>query len=365
MRKKKVLIVEDSLTVRTLLEHVIGNDPRLEVAASVGTAEEALRVMPAVRPDVISLDVRLPGMNGLDATRRIMSDHPTPIVIVSANVDGDDFKISMNALSAGAVTVVEKPVATTMQDYEALAERLCRQLAIMSDVHVIRQRHGRAGMAAAPTAGPAPTAARGQSRPPDYAAEPRGDYRVLGIVASTGGPSALVKLLGALGTDFPLPVVLVQHITPSFMAGFVSWLDEMVPLKVVAAEDGDIAIAGTVYVAPADRHLEVQGGRLKLVQGPAVSSQKPSGTVLLQSLARNYGRHALGVVLTGMGDDGASGLGAVRAAGGHTIAEDESTAVVYGMPAVAVRLGAACEELPLHEIGPRLLRLGGSSRIVP
>jgi two-component system chemotaxis response regulator CheB len=355
VRKKKVLIVEDSLTVRTLLEHVIGNDPRLEVAASVATAEEALRILPAVRPDVISLDVRLPGMNGLDATRRIMTDHPTPIVIVSANVDGDDFKISMNALSAGAVTVVEKPVATTMQDYEALAQRLCRQLAIMSEVHVIRQRHGR----------PVAPAARERSRPPEYPAEPRGDYRVLGVVASTGGPSALVKLLGALGPDFPLPIVLVQHITPSFMSGFVSWLNEMVPLRVVGAEDGDIAVAGTVYVAPADQHLEVHSGRLRLVQGPPVSSQKPSGTVLLRSLARNYGRHALAVILTGMGDDGAAGLGEVREAGGHTIAEDESTAVVYGMPAVAARLGAASEQLPLHEIGPRLLRLGGSPRAAP
>jgi len=356
VRRKKVLIVEDSLTARTLLEHIISNDPRLEVAASVATAEEALRILPAVRPDVISLDVRLPGMNGLDATRRIMSDHPTPIVIVSANVDGDDLNISMNALSAGAVTVVEKPVATTMKDYVALAERLCRQLAIMSEVHVIRQRRGHSAV----------PAARDRPRLAEFTVEPpRGDYRVLGVVASTGGPSALVKVLGALGADFPLPVVLVQHITPSFMSGFVDWLDEVVPLKVVAAGDGDIALAGTVYVAPADRHLEVHAGRLKLVQGPSVSSQKPSGTVLLRSLARSYGRHALAVILTGMGDDGAAGLGEIREAGGYTIAEDESTAVVYGMPAVAVRLGAASEQLPLHEIGPRLLRLGGPPRALP
>ena len=327
--------------MRTLLEHVIGNDPRLEVAASVGTAEEALRVMPTVRPDVISLDVRLPGMNGLDATRRIMSDHPTPIVIVSANVDGDDFKISMNALSAGAVTVVEKPVATTMQDYEALAERLCRQLAIMSDVRhppaPRPRRHGRGPGSAA--------AARGQSRPPDYPAEPRGDYRVLGIVASTGGPSALVKLLGALGADFPLPVVLVQHITPSFMAGFISWLDEMVPLKVAAAEDGGIAIAGTVYVAPADRHLEVHGGRLKLVQGPAVSSQKPSGTVLLQSLARSYGRHALGWSSPAWETTGRRAWPrCARPAAIHRGGQVDRRH--HGMPAVAVRLGGASEQLP-------------------
>lgn len=358
MGKKRVLIVEDSLTARTLLEHVIGNDPRLEVAASVATAEEALRVLPAVKPDVISLDIRLPGMNGLEATRLIMTDHPTPIVVVSANVDADDFKISMNALSAGAVTVVEKPASTTMQDYATLAERLCRQLAIMSEVHVIRQRHGR-------STAPAAVGSRERPRPVDGPVESRGDYRVLGLVASTGGPSALVKLLSALGADFSLPIVLVQHITPSFMAGFVAWLDDMVPLKVVAAEDGDIAVAGTVHVAPADRHLEVHGGRLRLVQGPPVSSQKPSGTVLLRSLARNYGRHALAVILTGMGDDGASGLSAVRDAGGHTIAEDESTAVVYGMPAVAVRLGAVSEQLPLYEIGPRLLGLSGPPRAAP
>lgn len=356
MQRKKVLIVEDSPTVRTLLEHIIGNDPRLEIVASVTSAEEAMRVLPHVKPDVISLDIRLPGMNGLEATRRIMAEHPTPIVVVSANVDADDFNISMNALSAGAVTVVEKPVATTMNEYVALAERLCRQLAIMSEVHVIRQRAAR-GQPYGPATRPQLAAAA--------LSEPIGDFRVLGVVASTGGPSALVKLLTALGSDYSLPIVLVQHITPSFMGGFVTWLNDTVPPKVVLAEGGQIAMPGVVYVAPADRHLEMQGGRFKLVQGPPVSSQKPSGTVLLQSLARSYGRHALGVVLTGMGDDGASGLGEMRRAGGHTIAEDESTAVVYGMPAVAARLGAACEQLPLHEIGPRLLQLSRSPRATP
>lgn len=355
MRRKKVLIVEDSATVRTLLEHIVGNDPRLEVVASVASAEEALSILPQVNPDVISLDIRLPGMNGLDATRRIMADHPTPIVVVSANVDADDFNISMNALSAGAVSVVEKPAAATMSEYVALAQRLCRQLAIMSEVHVIRQRSGHGlGRTSVPRTQQA-------EAPPG----PGGDYHVLGVVASTGGPSALVKLLTALGPDYPLPIVLVQHITPSFMSGFVTWLNDTVPPKVVLAENGQLAMPGVVYVAPADRHLEMQGGRFKLVQGPPVSSQKPSGTVLLQSLARSYGRHALGVVLTGMGDDGASGLGEMRRAGAHTIAEDESTAVVYGMPAVAARLGAAREQLPLHEIGPRLLQLGRSPRATP
>ena len=251
----------------------------------------------------------------------------------------------MEALRAGALTVLEKPVGTTHADYEALAERLCTQLVIMSQVKLVR-RHSRSN-----------SPARRAAIPRSLRAATAGAFKMLGIVCSTGGPSALVQLLGALGPDFPLPILLVQHMTASFIAGFASWLDTVCPFSVTVVKDGCIPAAGTVHMAPAERHLRLDGGRLRLDAGDPVSFQRPSGTVLFQSMARDLGAAALGVLLTGMGDDGASGLLDIRRAGGYTIAEDESTAVVYGMPAAAVRMGAVCESLPLPAIAPRVLEL--------
>jgi two-component system chemotaxis response regulator CheB len=341
MKRIRVLIVEDSKVIREFLEHIIGQDPRLEVAGAVGSAEEALRVLDRVSPDVISMDIRLPGMNGFEATLRIMSERPTPIVVVSASVESEDLLITMNALQAGALTVLEKPVGTTSAEYEALAERLCTQLAIMSQVKVVR-RHGGAK-----------PALRLQRPPVPH----RGSYRMLGIVSSTGGPSALVQLLGRLGPDFPLPIGLVQHITSSFLDGFASWLESVCPFSVVVVKDRVFPTRGRVYLATRDRHLRVKHGHLEADSGEPVCAQRPSGTVLFESMANAFSGEAVGVLLTGMGEDGARGLLRLRERGGYTIAEHESTAVVYGMPAEAVRLGAVCESLPLPEIAPRILEL--------
>lgn len=346
MRRIRVLIVEDSRVVRELLEHVIGQDLRLEVAGSAGSAEEALGLLPRVGADVISMDIRLPGMDGFEATRRIMAERPTPIVVVSASVESEDLKITMNALRAGALSVVEKPVGATHAEYEALAERLCTQLAIMSQVRVVRQRFERREWPGAQSAG----------RDSQRRWKPTA-FRAVGIAASTGGPNALVKLLGEWPLDFPLPILLVQHITASFLEGFTSWLGTVCPFAVQIARGGEIPRPGRVYVAPADRHLRLAENGLQVDGGEPVCFQRPSGTVLFQSMARSLGPQALGVLLTGMGEDGAEGLLEIRRAGGYTIAEDESTAVVYGMPAAAARQGAVCESLPLQAIGPRVLEL--------
>jgi two-component system chemotaxis response regulator CheB len=341
MEKIRVLIVEDSKVIREFLEHIIGADPRLEIVGSVGTAEEALLILDRVSPDVISMDIRLPGMNGFEATQRIMAERPTPIVVVSASVEKEDLGITMNALEAGALTVLEKPVGTSSAEYEALAERLCTQLAIMSQVKVVRRR------------GPVRLTHRFE-RPRVHLP---GHYRMLGIVASTGGPSALIQLLGALRSDFPLPILLVQHIASSFLEGFAGWLESVCPFSVVIVRDRVVPARGTVYVAAQDRHLRLGREGLQVDAGDPVCAQRPSGTVLFESMAKTLGAGALGVLLTGMGDDGAEGLLQIRKAGGHTLAEDESTAVVYGMPAAAVHLGAVRESLPLHAIGPRILEL--------
>jgi two-component system chemotaxis response regulator CheB len=344
------MIVEDSRVVREFLQHLIGRDDRLQVVAAVKSAEEALQVIRQASPDVISMDIRLPGMNGFEATRRIMAERPTPIVVVAASVDAEDLKISMNALRAGALAVMEKPVGTTRAEYESLAAQLCTRLAIMSHVNVIRQRFQ-----------PQPAPASAARRSGRAAAAPRRGsvdaIRMVGIVASTGGPSALERLLNSMTPAPPVPIALVQHITASFHDAFVAWLGDVCPLPVVEAADGQKPRPGVVHVAPADRHLRVQRECFRLERGEPVCLQRPSGTVLLESIAESFAAHSLGVLLTGMGDDGAAGLRAIRDAGGHTIAEDESTAVVYGMPAAAVRIGAVCESLPLDEIGPRVLEL--------
>jgi two-component system, chemotaxis family, protein-glutamate methylesterase/glutaminase len=348
MKRIRVLIVEDSNVIREFLEYIIGQDPRLEVAGAVGSAEEALRILSRVSADVISMDIRLPGINGFEATQRIMSEKPTPIVVVSASVECADLQITMNALQAGALTVLEKPTGTTSADYEALSQRLCTQLAIMSQVKVVR-RHASAK-----------SIPRAQRR----VSPRRVDYRMLGIVSSTGGPNALVQLLGRLGPGFPLPIALVQHITSSFLEGFASWLESVCPFSVVIVKERTCLAPGKIYMADRDRHLQILPGYAQLDSGDPVCAQRPSGTVLFRSVADAYGPQALGVLLTGMGEDGAQGLLELRNQGGHTIAEHESTAVVYGMPAEAVRLEAARESLPLPEIAPRILDLTLSKKEV-
>lgn len=351
-RKIRVMIVEDSATARQSLQNIIGGDPRLEVVAAVDSAEKALRLLEPLSPDVISMDIHLPGMNGLEATHEIMRRKPTPIVVVSGTLASGELKKSMQALRAGALAVVEKPLGTRHRDFEMVGERLCAQLAIMSQVNVIRQRFNHPHRANAQL-GPNTQSADSMIRRRDSDRP----FSVLGLVASTGGPRALQTLIPSLGPDFPLPIVLVQHIMPSFHQGFVNWLNDTCPLPVCTATGFQPLEPGRIYVAPAEGHLEVHGQSLSISLREAVGGQRPSGTVLFESMARSLGDQALAVLLTGMGEDGAAGLKKIHDAGGYTIAEDESTAVVYGMPAVAVRARAVCQSLPLFDIGSRLREL--------
>ena len=344
MKRVRVMIVEDSLVIREFLTYVIERDPRLQIVAAVSNGEAALRALQRSAPDVISMDVRMPGMDGIETTRRIMAERPTPIVIVAANVNADEQRISINALRAGALTVLEKPTGGSREALEAFSDRVCTQLAIMSQVRVITQR-------------PASPVESRVAADTDVRPTSAGPCRIVGIVASTGGPNALATVLGELPADFPVPILLVQHITSCFSDAFIDWLGSVCRVRVQEAAAGVRPEPGTIYVAPADHHLIARPRGLYLEKGSLVCMHRPSGSVLFQSMAETYGAGAVGVLLTGMGEDGASGLLEMRRAGGRTIAEHESTAVVYGMPAAAVKLGAACEVLALPRIGRRLRQL--------
>ncbi|QCN97660.1 chemotaxis protein CheB [Azospirillum argentinense] len=354
-RKIRVLVVEDSPVVQQLLAHVIGEDPRLELAGIAASGEQALRMVDSLRPDVVSLDIRLPGIDGFAVTQRLMRDHPVPIVVVASDVR--DLDIPMRALQAGALAVVEKPGSMARADYQTVARHLCTQLTIMSQVKVIRQRgRPRNGDEESPGNGGRGKGAAIPPPPPLPPSVVKRQFRALGITASTGGPAALVKLLRGLPTNFPLPVFVVQHIGAPFVAGFASWLGSVTPLPVALASDAPHR-PGHVYVAPGELHLTAEPGGMRLVHGDPVCGQRPSGDVLFSSLASAFGAAAIGVLLTGMGEDGARGLTDMRRAGAYTIAEHASTAVIHSMPGTAVRLGGVTEELPIDKVAARLLEL--------
>jgi two-component system chemotaxis response regulator CheB len=349
MKPIRVLIVEDSPVVQEHLRRTITADQRFQVVGITATGEEAIQLVDRLDPHVITMDVQLPGIQGFEATRRIMARKPTPIVIVSG-VGLTEASLSMEALRAGALAVVEKPVAATNAGYEAIASRLRTQLAIMSEVRVVRRRDFGLGRSASEV-----LCGRKSS----------GLYRLLAIAASTGGPNALLQMLTELGPEFPIPIAMVQHMTPGFLTGFADWLKHVTPFDVQIVRGMALMRPGTIYLSDSDTHLAVSGDSALAHAGAPVGGHRPAATVLFSSVASAFGPEAIGVLLTGMGEDGASGLMEMKTLGGFTIAEAESTAVVYGMPAAAMKLGAVCESLALHEIAPRVSQLVRGSSEVP
>lgn len=356
----RVMMIEDSLTMRQLLAQIIALDPRLELVAQASSAEQAIRTVQRVRPDVITMDIRLPGMDGYEATHRIMQVQPTPIVVVAAGVGEDDAAASIQALRAGALAVVEKPRIASSDQCRTFGRRLCDRLVTMSQVRVIRQRFNRPHVhlrrdGIKQESKSRPDATKDSVRSPTVGRS--GAFDLIGVAASTGGPAALELVLGPLPADLPAAVCLVQHITPSFLDSFADWLDRLCALPVRIAERGQRITPGAIYLAPANRHLLIERGRACLTLDPPQHAERPSGSVLLHSIAASSGPRAIGVVLTGMGRDGADGLLAIRQAGGHTIAQDEATCVVAGMSGTARELGAAIESLPVQSIADRLIAL--------
>lgn len=342
----RVLVVEDSATVRRHLCDVLRADSGIEVVGEAGDGKLAIHLCQALRPDVVTLDMMLPVMTGLSATEFIMAHCPTPILIVSASDNrGEVFK-TYEALAAGAVDVLEKPRGDEPPgEWEA---RFVATVQLLSRIRPVTHPRARLGaLGRSPIADSAPLPA------------PRARREVIAIGASTGGPGAVLTILRSLPPQFPLPVLLVLHINEPFGAAFAEWLDGQTGLAVSYGVDGARVDGqpGRVVMAPPDQHLLVHGGRLRLTRDPERHSCRPSVDVLFESIARECGGASAACLLTGMGRDGAAGLLEVRRAGGLTIAQDEASSVVYGMPREAVRLGAAQHVLPLEDIGPALAAL--------
>jgi two-component system, chemotaxis family, protein-glutamate methylesterase/glutaminase len=340
----RVLVVEDSPTVRHRLCEVLTAGAGIEVVGTAGSGHEAVGLTHRLRPDVITMDIVLSGMSGLAATEQIMAHVPTPILVVSAADNRSEVFTTYDALAAGAVDVLDKPSADVSD--EEWERRLRAAVRVASRVAVIT--HPRAKL----------TALRSTTMRPSTPPTAAGDgTRVIAIGASTGGPAAVVDLLRAVPCDLPTPILLVQHIGAAFASSYVEWLAGQTRHRVACARDGEPIPPGRVTMAPADRHLSVRDGRLHLGDGPERHSCRPSVDVLFESVALAYPGAATGCLLTGMGRDGASGLLAMRRAGCRTIAQDEASCVVYGMPREAVLLDAVDEIIPPAEIGRRLAGL--------
>lgn len=353
-RRLRVLVAEDSLTVRKRLCEILAADPQIEVVGEAGDGRAAIELCSRLRPDIMTLDMVLPVMSGLAVTEYVMAHFPTPILIVSASTNRGDLFKTYEALAAGAVDVLEKAVDESADGPWERA--LVAAVKLVARIRVITHLRGR--LASPPQ--PLPARVHALALSPSR-------HRVVALAASTGGPGALVQLLRGLDPGFSLPILLVLHLNEAFALEFANWLDAQTARRVAYAKDGDSvnAHAGRVAMAPANRHMVVRDRRLWLTDEAPRQSCRPSADVLFESVASDYGSAAAACLLTGMGSDGAAGLLQIRQAGGMTIAQDEATCVVYGMPRAAALMGAAEQVLALGQIAPALSALQASKEQTP
>jgi two-component system chemotaxis response regulator CheB len=334
----RVLVVEDSRAQRELLVGILQASGTFEVVGTARTGREAVESAHSLRPDIIAMDIHLPVFDGYEATRQIMQHCPTPIVMVS-NSAGDEGRRSLSAQTVGALAVVRKPGAINTPTYQHDRETLLKTLRLMAGVPVVT-RHARR---LPPNAGKV-------VQPVEET------VRLLAIAASTGGPAAVQQILNDLGGDFPLPVVLAQHIAEGFVTALADWLNATTPLTVKVARAGEQLLPGHVYLAPDSHHLTVRmPDQVVLSAASSGDTYCPSADRLFASVTKAYGPQAIGLILTGMGSDGATGLRALHDTGAYTLAQDEASCVVYGMPQAAAQLDAVTRVEPLATIG-RLLR---------
>lgn len=325
----KVLIVDDSAAMRMMLEQIFGSDPAFTVVGLACDGLEAIAAVQHLAPDVITMDIFMPRMDGLEATRRIMETRPTPIVMVSGNLDAEEVVTSFRAIEAGALAAVPKPRGIGHPEHGADVALLVQKVKLMAEIRVVRRWPPRPARRGAPLP-PRVSGGEGQDAP-----------RVVVMGASTGGPVAINTILSGLPADFPAPVLIVQHMAPGFIQGFAEWLGLSSRLPVHVGRQGERPLPGHVYIAPEGCHMLVDGGILSLFRGSPEHGQLPSISALFRSVAEVFGKGAVGILLTGMGEDGSRELKLMRDKGAVTIAQDQASSVIFGMPGEAVKLDAA------------------------
>ena len=343
----RVLLVEDSPIALNILKKMLESSPEIEIVGTASTGVEALSLLKNIRPDVMCTDYFMPHMDGLELTTKVMTSNPLPILVISGSVQEDDSQRIFQLLEAGAVDVCPKPIIGLNTQNTAFQQSLINKVKVLSGVKVFRKRRSPRRTSQAPN--------RSIPVPVNI---PRSRPRILAIGASTGGPMALQEILGQLPRNFSLPVVCVQHISSGFLEGLINWLEMTCQLPIQIAPSGEKPQPGKIYFPPERQHLLIDHqGRFAHYQGPLVDNHCPSVTQTFTSLAEFYGGRTVGILLTGMGRDGAQGMRAIAEVGGLTIAQDEATSVVFGMPKEAIALGAAHHILPIQKIAPTLLKI--------
>jgi len=338
----KVLITEDSPVVRGYLQRILDQDPDIEVVGVAKNGEEAVKMAPEHNPDVITMDIHMPRMDGFEATRQIMEKHPVPIVICSASWNPEEVDKTFKSMEAGAVAALEKPRGMGHPDSEKSVQELLQTIKLMSSVKVVRRW----------TKGKYKT--KEAQEPVKKTVQPDtsvGDIRVIAIGASTGGPIVLRTILSGLPNNFSVPILIVQHIAQGFLSGLGDWLQKTTGLPVKIAEHGDKIKPGHVYLAPDAHQMGLEKNlKIALVEGNPENNLCPAVSHLFRSVAQNYGKRSVGVLLTGMGRDGAKEMKLLKDKGGVTIAQDKESSIVHGMPGEAIKLGGATYVLPSAKI---------------
>lgn len=347
----RVLVVDDSTVLREFLVQILDSDKDMKVVATARDGEEAIEVTGRHRPDVITMDIHMPKLDGIEATRRIMESHPTPIVIVSGSTDPKEVATTFSAMEAGAIAVLCRPAGVGHPDHESSARELVQTVRLMSEVRVVRRwPRGRRTTSA--------------TSPPERLSERSPvTVQVVAIGASTGGPPVIQTILSGLPRDFPAPVLVVQHMATGFTEGFVEWLGQTVGVPVHLATHGETVLPGHVYVAPDELQMRVeQGGRVGLSRAEPENGLRPSVSFLFRSVAAVYGSGAVAGLLTGMGRDGAEELKVLRDLGALTFAQDKESSIVHGMPGAAILLDAATLVLPPEKIASTLVGITNRRR---
>ena len=337
--KIRVLVAEDSPVTRAMIVSMFESDPSFEVVAQASDGREAVDLARTQRPDIVTLDLEMPALTGIEAIEQIMSSCPVPILVVSGFANAQN---AYAAISRGAVDVIDKPGTSDAEIQVFLDKaRMVSSVPVITHVNVLR-------LGARIVDAPLMPAAPGSST----------NGPVFAVASSTGGPQALARILGHLPPTFGSPILIAQHIAPGFAAGMAKWLATVSRLPVKLAEGGEALSAGVVYMSPSEAHMTVSAsGKIAFKVLKDTDIYRPSCDALLESIAATYGPRSVGIILTGMGHDGAKGMEAIKAAGGTTIAQDEASSVVFGMNQAAITSGSICKVIGLPEIALEMLRL--------